>query len=146
FVLVAAPVVVWLGRDKLIVVDPLTEGEAVTAMAMIGQQAGYPLRAVDVTINHREIRAEIQNHDQPEVTDRWTWSHWRGLRGLIDWRRVGGPNPADSARDTPVAQRVLDLQDVDLAAVPSIAAAALTRVALEDQASVREMSLTRPRI
>jgi len=136
----------WVGRDKLLTVDPMLEGEAVTAVAMIEQKAGHNLRATDLRINHHDIRAEIQNGTRPDVADRWTYGHWRGWRGLIDWHFVTGPTAMDTARDTPVAQRVFEVKDVDFSAVPRLAAEAIARVALEDAASVTEMSLLRPRI
>jgi GxxExxY protein len=47
--------------------------------------------------------------------------------------------------DVPVARLAFDIKDVDFAAVPRIAAAAIARVALEETASVSEMSLSRSR-
>jgi hypothetical protein len=138
---------VFLSRDKIKTVDPMLEGETVIAISMIEQKAGHPLRAVDLTIDHKEGHAEIQNGTTPEVSDRWSYEHWRGLRGLLDWHYVTGPTPVNTAADdTPVSQRVFEVRDIDFAAVPRVAASAIERVKLQEAATVNEMSLTRPRI
>jgi hypothetical protein len=138
---------VFLSRDKIQTVDPKLNGEAIIALSMIEQKAGHPLRAVDLTIDQKEIQVEIQNGTNPEVTDRWSYEHWRGLRGLLDWHYVSGPNPVNTANDdTPVSRRVFELKDIDLAAVPRIAASAIDRVRLQETATVNGMSLTRPRV
>ena len=139
--------VVFLSRDKIMTVDPMLEGETVIAISMIEQKAGHPLGAVDLTIDHKEVRAEIQNGTNPDVSDRWSYEHWRGLRGLLDWHYVTGPTPVRSAADnTPVSQRVFEVRDIDLAAVPQLAASAIDRVRLQEAATVNDMSLTRPQV
>jgi hypothetical protein len=82
---------VYLSRDKIKPVDPMQGDEAMIAIAMIEQKAGHPLRAVQLTIDHKALRAEIQNGHSPEVTDEWSYSHWRGLHGLIDWHTSAVP-------------------------------------------------------
>ncbi len=137
---------VFLSRDKIKAVDPMLGNETVIAISMIEQKAGHPLRAVDLTISNEELRVEIQNGTTPEVTDSWSYAHWRGLQGLLDWHYVTGPTPVNTASDdTPVSRRVFEMKDVDLAAVPRIAAAAIDRVKLQEAATVNNMSLTRPR-
>jgi hypothetical protein len=138
---------VWLSRDKLRAVDPMAGDEAAVAIATIEQRAGHPLRAIDLTIDHTEVRAEIQNGTMPEVTDLWTYSHSRGFHGLIDWHHVSGPSPIRTETgDMPVSKLAFDLKDVDFAAVPRIAAAAIERVALREPGAVTRMSLVRPRV
>lgn len=133
------------GGHAVVTVSPLEPGEAARQIAALRARLDRPLPAVSVEISSADVTAELQSAASPQATDRWTVSHVRALRGLIDWIHVGGPEPVPAgASGLSVAQRGFDLGAVDFAAVPQIARAAIERVALsETPSAVRAMELSK---
>lgn len=131
-------------RGGFIYVSPMAQGEAVDQMAALQRKVGHPLRIVGVDLGLRRTAVELQNPTTPEVADRWEVSHFRARRGLIDWIHVSGPQPVQrSQMRLPTKDLVFGPEEVDFAAVASLAAAAIGRVTLEEPAQVTGMHLAK---
>jgi hypothetical protein len=135
-----------LVEDPPVAVSALAPGEAASQMAVLrAKLAGVP--AVSVTLGPDGVTAELQNQGRPQVSDEWRVEHLRGLAGLLDWTRVAGPDPVQGGQGlAPVQDRTFDLAPIDFTTVPTLARAAIERVALEEPGQVTAIELARPLI
>jgi hypothetical protein len=122
--------------------SPLAPGEAARQIASLRDKLGYTPHAVSVGLDEKSTRAELQNRERPQVTDRWMIGHIMALRGLIDFIHVAGPDPVEVGVGGPsVPERAFDLGTIDFTLVPRIAQAAIARARLEEAATVTGMEL-----
>jgi hypothetical protein len=145
-IVLLAPVLAFIARDDIVDRNPMDPGEAAADIAALHARVDHPLDAISVTLEPDKMVVELQNPSKPTVTDAWTISHIQGLRGMLDWIYLSGPDPVQTNQGgLPIAERVFDVSTVDFDVVPQIIKAATDRAALEEAATVTGMELGRGR-
>ena len=146
-IVVAAPFIAYFGRGDVYDVSPFLPGEAARQVAAFQRAAGASAKAVSIDVTPKGLALEVQSKAQPKATDSWQVWHLHALRGLVDWIHVSGPTPNQTSRmDVPVDQRIFDLKEVDFKAVGDLAKASIDRVALEENATVEAMHISRSHV
>ena len=146
-IVVAAPFIAYFGGGAVYDVSPFLPGEAAQQIAAFQRATDGSAKAVSIDVTPKGLALEVQSKTQPKATDSWEVWHLHALRGLVDWIHVSGPTPNQTSRmDVPVDQRTFDLREVDFKVVGDLAKASIDRVALEENATVETMHISRSHI
>ena len=131
---------------------PLFEsGQWEHALEVLKEKIGHPIRALAVEITRDSFSIEAQDPAKPSHIDKWSFEHERAGMGrsllgdlYINWESTSGPTPVELDLINPrLEENLFDLAEVDFAATPRLARAALERAALEDPGEVVKMRIAR---
>jgi hypothetical protein len=114
--------------------------EAVAALPlMIGQRT----RVFRIDVDGGDFTLQMQDPAAPHHIDAWSRYH-QTIRNIVSWEGTSGPSPVSPTLINPkLEENLFNLADVDFAAYPRLAQAAVERAGLQDRARVVKVNIQR---
>ena len=121
----------------------LTEQSFKEAVAALQAQIGQRSRTFRVDVDDGDFTIEMQDTAAPTHIDAWTRYHMT-YRNYISWEGSSGPNPVEPTLINPkLEENLFNFADIDFAAWPKLAQAAVERAGLQDPARVAKVNIQR---
>jgi hypothetical protein len=114
------------------------------AVAALSAKVGHPMRALRVDMDDDTFAIQAQDPATPSHVDEWTYHHGHVLGGLVHFEYSSGPTPVELSLINPnLEENLFNYSDVDFAAWPKLAQAAIERASLEDPGRVARVRIER---
>jgi hypothetical protein len=121
----------------------LTEQSFKEAVAALQTMIGQRSRAFRIDVDDGDFTIQMQDPAAPTHIDAWTRYHLT-LRDIVSWEGSSGPSPVEPTLINPkLDENLFNLADIDFAAWPKLAQAAVERAGLEDPARVTKVNIQR---
>ncbi|HEY5306416.1 MAG TPA: hypothetical protein VIJ52_07090 [Pseudolabrys sp.] len=104
---------------------------------------GQRTRAFRIDTDDSEFTLQMQDPASPNHIDAWS-HYYQTIRNIVSWEGTRGPSAVDPTLINPkLEENLFNLADVDFAAYPKLAQAAIARAGLQDPARVLKVNIQR---
>src|SRR5665213_1994897 len=104
---------------------------------------GQRTRAFRIDTDDSEFTLQMQDPASPNHIDAWS-HYYQTIRNIVSWEGTRGPSAVDPTLINPkLEENLFKLADVDFAAYPKLAQAAIARAGLQDPARVLKVNIQR---
>lgn len=121
----------------------LTEQSFKEAVAVLQTLIGQRTHAFRIDVDDGDFTIQMQDPASPTHIDAWTHYHYT-YRNIISGEGTSGPSPVEPTLINPkLEENLFNLSEIDFAAWPKLAQAAVERAGLQDPARVTKMNIQR---
>jgi hypothetical protein len=121
----------------------LTEQSFQEAVAALQTLIGQRTRAFRIDVDDGDFTIQMQDPASPTHIDAWTHYHYT-YRNIISGKGTSGPSPVEPTLINPkLEENLFNLSEIDFAAWPKLAQAAVERAGLQDPARVTKVNIQR---